>query len=88
MDDQKRLYVGNLPYTVTTEELKNLFASYGDIEDAIVITDKMTRRSKGFGFITFANAEVAAKAAGEMNGKDIDGRKLVVNIARPMKPRE
>ena len=59
-----------------------MFAVYGEITEAVVIMDRETQRSKGFGFVTFKNAEDAKKAL-EMNGKDIDGRTLVVNIARP-----
>lgn len=88
MDNQKKLYVGNLPYNTTQDDLRSLFASYGDVVDAVVITDRATGRSKGFGFVEFATEEAAKAAVEKMNGSDIEGRKLVVNIARPQKPRE
>jgi RNA recognition motif-containing protein len=81
-----KVYVGNLPFSVGSEKLKELFASYGEIEEAIVISDKFSNRSKGFGFITFKDDESAKKAVEEMNDKDIEGRKLKVNEARPMDP--
>jgi len=78
-----KLYVGNLPYSLTAEDLKTLFASYGDIEEAVVITDKFSGRSKGFGFVTLVDAEMAKKAIEELNGKEVDGRNIVVNESRP-----
>jgi RNA recognition motif-containing protein len=60
-----------------------MFASYGEITDAVVIMDRMSGRSKGFGFVTFADEAAAEKAAAEMNEKDMNGRKIVVNVARP-----
>lgn len=83
-----KIYVGNLPFSVTQEKLKELFASFGDIEEAIVISDKFSGRSKGFGFVTFADKEAADKAVADMNGKDVDGREIKVNEARPMESRE
>lgn len=80
-----KLYVGNLPWKIGNAELKDLFESYGDIEDAVVITDKFTRRSKGFGFVTFTSEEDGKKAMSEMHEKDIEGRALTVNEAQPMK---
>jgi len=82
-----KLYVGNLPFSVDSEKLKELFSSYGDIEEATVISDKFSGRSKGFGFVTFKNEEDAKKAIKEMNDKDVEGRKLKVNEARPMEER-
>jgi len=82
-----KLYVGNLPFSVDSEKLKELFSSYGDIEEAIVISNKYTGRSKGFGFVTFSNDEDAKKAIKEMNDKDVEGRKLKVNEAKPMEER-
>ncbi len=79
-----KVYVGNLPFTVEQEKLKELFASYGEIEEAIVIADKFSGRSKGFGFVTFKDEESAKKAIAEMNDKEIEGRKLKVNEAKPM----
>ena len=86
LDNKKKLYVGNLPYTVTSDSLKSTFAEYGDIVDAVVITDRASGRSKGFGFVEFADEKAAQKAVEEMNGKEMEDRKLVVNFARP--PRE
>ena len=81
-----KLYVGNLPFSIDQEGLKKLFESYGEIEEATVITDKFSGRSKGFGFVTFKNSEAAKKAIAEMNGKEVDGRELKVNEAKPMDP--
>jgi RNA recognition motif-containing protein len=86
LEDKKKLYVGNLPYSVTSEELKNIFSEFGDIADAVVITDRGSGRSKGFGFVEFATEEAAQKALEAMADKELEGRKLVVNFARP--PRE
>ena len=82
-----KVYVGNLPFTVDSEKLKAMFASYGDIEEATVISDKFSGRSKGFGFVTFQNDESAKKAVSEMNDKEVEGRALKVNEARPMEDR-
>ncbi|OGM32495.1 RNA-binding protein [Candidatus Woesebacteria bacterium RIFCSPHIGHO2_01_FULL_44_21] len=84
--NDKKLYVGNLPYSIDKDGLLELFASYGDIVDAVVITDKFTKRSKGFGFVEFAKGEDAQKALA-LNEKEVDGRKIVVNVARPPKER-
>lgn len=83
-----KLYVGNLAYSTTVDALKQAFSEFGDIADAVIITDKATGRSKGFGFVEFADPKAAQKAADAMNGKDMDGRALVVNFARPPRPRE
>jgi len=85
--DKKKLYVGNLPWSVTNDSLKELFVVYGEVVEAVVITDRMSGRSKGFGFVTFADETVAEKAAAEMNGKDVEGRQIVVNVARPREER-
>ncbi|MBU2562319.1 MAG: RNA-binding protein [Nanoarchaeota archaeon] len=81
-----KVYVGNLPFNIEDEALKKLFSSYGEIEEAIVIKDKFSGRSKGFGFVTFKNDESAKKAISEMNEKEIEGRKLSVNEAKPVDP--
>ena len=83
----KKIYVGNLPFSVTLDRLKELFSSYGQIEDAIVMTNKFTGRSRGFGFVTFANDSDADKALAEMNNKNVEGRELKVNEARPLEER-
>ncbi len=81
-----KVYVGNLPWSVDDAKLKELFSSYGDVEEAIVIKNKFNNRSKGFGFVTFKNGEDAKKAITEMNKKEVEGRELTVNEARPMDP--
>lgn len=85
--DKKKLYVGNLPWSVTNDSLKELFASYGEVVEAVIITDRMSGRSKGFGFVTFADEAAAEKAAAEMNGKTVEERQIVVNVARPREER-
>lgn len=88
MEEQKnKLYVGNLPYSLNDEGLGQLFAEFGEVIEAKVITDKFSGRSKGFGFVTMKDEEVANKAIEAMNGKDIEGRPLTVNVAKPMAPR-
>ncbi len=83
-----KIYVGNLPFKVDDHELKKIFSKFGEVTEARVITDKYTRRSKGFGFVTFANEEDAQSAVAEMNGKEVEGRALKVNEARPMNVEE
>ena len=84
----KKVYVGNLPFSVEQDKLKELFASYGEIEEAVVISDRFSGRSKGFGFVTFVNDADADKTIAEMSEKDIEGRPLKVNEARPMEKRD
>ena len=83
----KKLYVGNLSYDLTTDQLKDHFAQAGTISDVVVITDSRTGRSKGFGFVEFEKDEDAKKAIELFNGKDMNGRNLVVNEARPREER-
>lgn len=83
----KRLYVGNLPYTTTGDDLKSMFSAAGAVASASVITDKISGRSKGFGFVEFENDSDADKAIDMFNGKDMGGRPLTVNEARPMQER-
>jgi RNA recognition motif-containing protein len=83
--NNSKLFVGNLLYEVTSEELGLLFSQFGAIEEAVVITDRLNNRSKGYGFVRFVNEADAKKAAEELNGKDYKGRPLVVNIAQPPK---
>jgi RNA recognition motif-containing protein len=78
-----KLYVGNLAYSTTNEALKTMFAEFGDVESAQVVTDRDTGRSKGFGFVELANAQAAQAAIAALNGKDVGGRQLTVNEARP-----
>lgn len=83
-----KLYVGNLSYNTTDDSLKQLFAGAGNVASASVITDRMSGRSRGFGFVEMSTDEEAKKAVEMFNGKDLDGRKLTVNEARPFKKRE
>jgi cold-inducible RNA-binding protein len=83
----KRLYVGGLPYSTTQDALKEAFEKAGSVKDASIITDKMSGRSKGFGFVEMDSDEDAQKAIEMWNGKDFDGRNLTVNEARPMETR-
>ena len=86
MEEAKnKLYVGNLPYSISDEELQNAFAGSGDVTEAKVITDKFSGKSKGFGFVTMKDDAAAEKAIKEMDGKDFQGRPLRVSIARPMR---
>lgn len=78
-----KLYVGNLSKNVTEEELKGIFTSYGSLTSAVIIKDRMSQDSKGFGFVEFQNTEDATKAMNELNSKEIKGRSIVVNEARP-----
>lgn len=84
----KKLYVGGIPYQTTTDELKTHFEAAGAVSEAIIITDKMTGRSKGFGFVEMENEADAEKAISMFDGKDFGGRNLTVNEARPMQPRD
>ena len=81
----KKLYVGNLPFSVVLEDLKKLFSEFGTIEDAVILSDKYTGRSRGFGFVTFADDAAGDKAISAMHEKDVEGRKLTVNEATPMR---
>jgi RNA recognition motif-containing protein len=77
------IYVGNLPYNTTETDLESTFAEFGAVSRAKVVTDRDTGRSRGFGFVEMVNDDEAHKAIEELNGSDMDGRKLVVNEARP-----
>ena len=83
----KKLYVGGLPYKTTNDELKAHFEAAGAVASATIIMDKMTGRSKGFGFVEFDNDADADKAVSMFNGQDFEGRNLTVNEARPMEAR-
>jgi cold-inducible RNA-binding protein len=83
----KKLYVGNLSYSVSSEELERMFSEFGEIEDAVVITDRQSGRSKGFGFVTFAEDNSAQSAIDSLNGKEVEGRALTVNVAKPRENR-
>lgn len=82
----KKLYVGNLAWATTSDSLKNAFSQAGEVISAIVMTDKMTGRSRGFGFVEVPD-EVADAAISMWDGKDLDGRQIRVNEARPMEER-
>jgi RNA recognition motif-containing protein len=78
-----KVYVGNLPFKVFDGDLKELFSEFGEVTEAVVIKEGYSGRSKGFGFVTFANDADAKKAIDAMNGKEIQGRALKVNEAKP-----
>ena len=83
----KRLYVGNLSYDITNNDLEQLFASYGTVQNAEVISDRDTSRSKGFGFVEMGSDSEAEAAISALNGKEYNGRRLTVNEARPREER-
>lgn len=82
-----KLYVGNLPWSIDSQRLEEIFSEFGTVEDAFVLTDRETRRSRGFGFVTFSSEEEANAAIEAMHGKDLEGRDLVVNVAKPREER-
>jgi RNA recognition motif-containing protein len=82
-----KLYVGGFPYSTTEEDLKSHFASIGSVDSVAIIKDKMTGRSKGFGFVEMTDEAAANDAINQFNGKDFGGRTLTVNVARPLEPR-
>jgi cold-inducible RNA-binding protein len=82
-----KLYVGGLPYSVTEGRLEEIFAEYGSVQSARVISDKFTGQSRGFGFVEMASGDEAQKAIDALNGSQLDGRTLVVNEARPQERR-
>lgn len=84
----KKLYVGNLDYGVTDDQLAELFGQAGTVESATVITDRHSGRSKGFGFVEMADDKAAEKAIEMYNEKEFQGRKMIVNEARPREPRD
>src|SRR5438552_4197261 len=83
-----KLYVANLDYQMTGEELQELFAPTGTVESASIVTDRETGRSRGFGFVQMSSQEEGQKAISQLNGKDLNGRSLVVNEARPRENRD
>ncbi|HEX8335192.1 MAG TPA: RNA-binding protein [Pyrinomonadaceae bacterium] len=82
-----RLYVGNLNFRTTSDELRDIFSQAGEVENATVVEDRDTGRSRGFGFVEMATAEGAAAAIEQFNGKEFGGRALTVNEARPREDR-
>ena len=83
----KKLYIGGLPYSTTEDQLREAFSQAGAVSSAVIIMDKMSGRSKGFGFVEMSSDEEAQKAIEMWNGKDFGGRTLTVNEARPMEER-
>lgn len=77
------IYVGNLSWNLKDQDLSNLFATYGEVVSAKIVTDKFTQRSKGFGFVEMANDAEAQAAIAALNGSEVDGRNIVVNESRP-----
>jgi RNA recognition motif-containing protein len=84
---ESKLYVGNLPYDVTEEDLRGLFAQAGEVKEVALITDRATGRSKGFGFVEMATQADAEKAIQTLNNHDLGGRALKVSMARPREER-
>ena len=82
-----KLYVGSLPYSADENQLRELFEPFGAVESIRIITDRDTGRSKGFGFVEYEDSDAATKAIEEVNGKELEGRVLVVNEARPQERR-
>ncbi len=83
----KKLYVGNLSYDVDSSELEQLFAAHGTVQSAEIISDRMTGRSKGFGFVEMSSEDEAQAAIGALNGQEHSGRALTVNEAKPREDR-
>ena len=81
----KKLFVGNMPYSMTSDDLTKLFESYGQLDEVRIIMDRMTNRSKGFGFVTVADDAMADKAIAELNGREMENNmQLKVDVAKPM----
>ncbi|MCB0418959.1 MAG: RNA-binding protein [Bdellovibrionales bacterium] len=83
----RKLYVGNLPYSITEGDLESMFTEHGSVDSARLILDRASGRSKGFGFVEMSSDEEAENAISALNGKELDGRAIVVNEARPPAPR-
>ena len=84
----KKIYVGNLSFQTSEAELSDMFSEIGQVESVQIITDRDTGRSKGFGFVQMSDDEAAEKAIAQFNGKEVNGRNLTVNEARPMEKRD
>lgn len=82
-----KIYVGGLPYSVTDDQLQSIFAPYGEVASSKIITDRETGRSKGYGFVEMADEAAGKKAIEELHDAELEGRKLLVNEARPQEPR-
>lgn len=85
--NSNKLYVGGLPYSVAEDQLQALFSEHGTVESAKVISDRMTGRSRGFGFVEMSSQEEAEEAIDKLNGTALEGRTLTVNEAKPREPR-
>ncbi|MEE8316567.1 MAG: RNA-binding protein [Syntrophobacteria bacterium] len=85
--NSNKLYVGGLPYELTDDRLQEIFSAHGTVESARVITDRMTGRSRGFGFVEMSSQEEAQQAIDKLNGTDLEGRSLTVNEAKPKEER-
>ena len=83
-----KIFVGNLSYSTRDEDLRAAFAAFGEVSEAVVITDRETQRSRGFGFVEMADAEAAKSAISSLNGQEIGGRAVTVSEARPRESRE
>lgn len=83
----KRLFVGGLPYSVTSSQLQEMFSKFGDVVSADVISDRATGQSKGFGFVEMKDDDKADEAISKLNDTEMDGRKIAVNVARPREER-
>lgn len=84
----KKIYVGNLPFTTTSESLSEMFASYGQVDSSKIVMDRDTGRSKGFGFVEMSVSDEADSAIEKLHGSDFGGRALTVNEARPMEKKD
>src|SRR6059036_3453447 len=84
----KKIYVGNLSFQTTETDLSNMFGEIGQVESVQIITDRDTGRSKGFGFVQMADDAAAEKAIAQLNGKEVGGRNLTVNEARPVQKKD
>ena len=82
-----KLFVGNLSFNTTENHLQDAFAAHGTVLEAVLVMDRMSNRPRGFGFVTMSTAEEAQLALGALNGKDMDGRALTVNVAKPREER-
>jgi cold-inducible RNA-binding protein len=86
-DMSTKIFVGNLSFNVTENDLQDMFAAHGSVVEANLMTDRMTGRPRGFGFVTMSTEQEAEAAINALNGKTVDGRALTVNVARPREER-
>lgn len=84
---ENKLFVGNLPYTFNDDDMQRAFSEFGSVNNAKIIMDRDSGRSKGFGFVEMATAAEATAAIAALHGRDLGGRDMVVNVAKPMEPR-